>query len=214
MARNYPATALGFMYVCSIVKSSAADQGGLKCGDIIVQFGPFNKNNFGGLRDIPPFVHENVKTPISITVLRRSSCKRGVTKGYKTLSLRATPAQWSEGAVLGCVLNTWPPPLPVHSPTSSPSHASRGSPIPHPSSYEGERTPIRTLTANGLQVQREEDVSHPSQSFREDSSFPSPSSSKSSSTSDSTLSPRHSSHRMRQGPPLSQRTPLSMSKIH
>jgi len=103
--------------VCSIVKSSAADQCGLRCGDIIIQFGHLNKMNWNGLRDIPPLVLENVKKVIPITVLRRTSCKRSNAKTYKRISLRAIPAQWNEGAVLGCVLNTWPPPLPVHHPT-------------------------------------------------------------------------------------------------
>lgn len=120
-ARNHPATSLGFMYVCSIVKSSAADQCGLKCGDIIIQFGPLNKTNWNGLRDVPPLVQENMKKVIPITVLRRSSTKRSSSKTYKRISLRAIPAEWSEGAVLGCVLNTWPPPLPVQR-SNAPNH--------------------------------------------------------------------------------------------
>jgi len=122
-ARNHPATSLGFMYVCSIVKSSAADQCGLKCGDIIIQFGPLNKTNWNGLRDVPPLVQENMKKVIPITVLRQSSFKRSSSKTYKRISLRAIPAEWSKGAVLGCVLNTWPPPLPVQR-SNAPNHPS------------------------------------------------------------------------------------------
>jgi len=98
----------GILFVAAIIKSSPADEAGMKCGDIFVKFGVFTKATFSSLSKIPPLIRDSAGKIIPTTVLRRSS----VGNGYFKTDIDLTPALWSDGGVLGIVLNTWPPPKP------------------------------------------------------------------------------------------------------
>ena len=96
------------MYVSSIVKDSPAQEAGLRAGDVIVEFGSLNKTNFENLSDALETVR--TKSVIYARVLRVNPQQQ---EEVVTLRLRLVPTAWTGGAVLGCVLNSWPPDFPV-----------------------------------------------------------------------------------------------------
>jgi hypothetical protein len=61
----------GILIVTSLIRSSPADEAGIKCGDVFVKFGDFTKSNFLSLSDVPPLIQNSPGKAISTVLLRR-----------------------------------------------------------------------------------------------------------------------------------------------
>lgn len=81
--------------VGSVSFGSPADIAGLKTGDLIVQIGTINCNNFSSLADVARVVQHSVNGSVDFKVQRQG---RGV------VSLQVHPRPWSGQGNLGCVL--------------------------------------------------------------------------------------------------------------
>jgi len=101
----------GFLFVTAIIKSSPADDAGIRCGDVFVKFGEYTKATFSNLSEIPPLIRDSVGKTIPTTILRQVN-KEDIGAGYVKIHVELKPAKWTSGGVLGFVLNTWPPPRP------------------------------------------------------------------------------------------------------
>lgn len=117
----------GFLICTQLVKTGGADQGGLQVGDVFVEFGPYFKKKFPGLKSIANLVRRSAAKDINVVVWRKQEIKAGDGREarevfdddgtgrtvFQKLALKLKPLQSHDadgGGVLGAVINTYPLP--------------------------------------------------------------------------------------------------------
>ncbi|ETO34488.1 hypothetical protein RFI_02606, partial [Reticulomyxa filosa] len=104
----------GFLICTQLVKTGGADQGGLQVGDVMVEFGHYNKSKFPGLKSIAALVRKSPEKDIPVVLWRKlESLDKNSLPVFQKISLKLKPLQSHDvngGGVLGAVINTYPLP--------------------------------------------------------------------------------------------------------
>ncbi|ETO09164.1 phosphatidylinositol-4,5-diphosphate 3-kinase, partial [Reticulomyxa filosa] len=104
----------GFLICTQLVKTGGADQGGLQVGDVMVEFGHYNKSRFPGLKSIAALVRKSPEKDIPVILWRKlEPLDKNSLPVFQKISLKLKPLQSHDvngGGVLGAVINTYPLP--------------------------------------------------------------------------------------------------------
>jgi hypothetical protein len=103
-----------FLETLQVVANSPSYNAGLRQGDLFIKFGPFTHRSFPGLEKLKEFIHKNGKKRIDCMIGRRVTGGDGMSAPRMRVKKQIVldPKDWSQGVVLGCVLNTYPAPVP------------------------------------------------------------------------------------------------------
>ncbi|ETO05137.1 hypothetical protein RFI_32260 [Reticulomyxa filosa] len=104
----------GFLICTQLVKTGGADQGGLQVGDVLVEFGHYNKSRFPGLKSIAALVRKSPEKDIPVILWRKlEPLDKNSPPAFQKISIKLKPLQSHDvngGGVLGAVINTYPLP--------------------------------------------------------------------------------------------------------
>jgi hypothetical protein len=103
-----------FLETLQVVSNSSTYNAGLRQGDLFIKFGPFTHRNFTGLEGLKTFTLHNGKSPIECLIGRRLTGGDGGSAPRMRVKRKIVlaPKHWSQGVALGCVLNSYPAPVP------------------------------------------------------------------------------------------------------
>jgi hypothetical protein len=107
---------VGFLETLQVITNSSAWNAGLRQGDIFLRFGPFTKFNFSDLEQLWKYVDQMDGKPVECYIGRRLTGSGGVITAPRLRVKKKIvmyPQKWTHGYVLGCVVNSYPPPSPV-----------------------------------------------------------------------------------------------------